>query len=348
VVDLPLNGFEVATEIGRIASEAGRPEERANAILDSLRRLVPFQAGNIQLLDLRTGACVSLARRGYPAAVTAYIDSQANTEEVEFLGLTRDRRPMRVQDLPVQRDKIHGWVHYLRPAGFREGMAVGLFTADGRHLGVLGLNTDTERHPSAATRDLIGRLTPVIAGAVDPMRSLTSLARMVHDATAGIVLDRDGSASPLPGLGTHPVLAPASAVALLAARRLAEGAAQVAFLAPYHPPESSAPEHVRVTVLACPRQPLHDTAGLVLVSPPGDLEGLTRRELEVLGLIIEGWPNPRIAAQLRVAERTAAAHVEHILEKLGARSRTLAAVRALRRGLYVPREISMRGPAGPG
>ena len=152
----------------------------------------------------------------------------------------------------------------------------------------------------------------------------------------------------LHGLGTHPVLAPASAVVLLAARLLAEGAAQVAFLAPDHLPEPNAPEHVRVTVLACPPQPLHDTAGLVLVSPPGDLEGLTRRELEVLGLIIEGWPNPRIAAQLGLAERTAAAHVEHILEKLGARSRTLAAVRALRRGLYVPREISMRGPAGPG
>jgi DNA-binding NarL/FixJ family response regulator len=70
--------------------------------------------------------------------------------------------------------------------------------------------------------------------------------------------------------------------------------------------------------------------------------------LEVLGLIIEGWPNPRIAAELGLAERTAAAHVEHILEKLEVRSRTLAAVRALRRGLYVPREISMRGPAGPG
>ena len=348
MVDVPLNGFEVAAEIGRIASESGRPEERANAILDSLRRLVPFQAADIQLLDLRTGAGVPLARRGYPAAVAAYIDSPANTEEMELLGLTRDRRPMRVQDLPVPREKIHVWVHHLRPAGFREGMAVGLFTADGRHLGVLGLNTDTERHPSPAARDLIGRLAPVIAGAVDPTRSLISLARMVHDATAGIVLDRDGSASPLRGLGTHPVLAPASAVALLAARLLAEGAAQVAFLVPYHPPESSAPGHVRVTVLACPPLPLHDTAGLVLVSPPGDLEGLTRRELEVLGLIIEGWPNPRIAAELGLAERTAAAHVEHVLEKLGVQSRTLAAVRALRRGLYVPREISMRGPTGPG
>jgi DNA-binding CsgD family transcriptional regulator len=348
VVDVPLNGFEVAAEIGRIASESGRAQERANAILDSLRRLVPFQAANIQLLDLRTGAGVSLARRGYPAAVAAYIDSPANIEDVELLGLTRDRRAMRVQDLPVPREKIHGWVHYLRPAGFREGMVVGLFAADGRHLGVLGLNTDTERHPSAEARDLVGRLAPVIAGAVDPMRSLTSLARMVRDATAGIVLDRDGNASPLHGLGTHPVLAPGYPVVLLAARRLAEGAAQVAFLAPYHPPESSAAEHVRVTVLACPPQPLHDPVGLVLVSPGGELEGLTGRELEVLGLIIEGRPIPRIAAELGLAERTAAAHVEHVLEKLGVQSRTLAAVRALRRGLYVPREISMSGPTGPG
>jgi hypothetical protein len=54
-------------------------------------------------------------------------------------------------------------------------------------------------------------------------------------------------------------------------------------------------------------------------------------------LLIEGWSNVRIAHVLVVAQRTVAAHVEQILVKLSAPSRTLAAVRAERAGLYVPR-----------
>jgi DNA-binding CsgD family transcriptional regulator len=43
-----------------------------------------------------------------------------------------------------------------------------------------------------------------------------------------------------------------------------------------------------------------------------------------------------IAQALVVAPRTVAAHLEHILAKLDAPTRTLAAVRAERDGLYVP------------
>jgi DNA-binding NarL/FixJ family response regulator len=78
----------------------------------------------------------------------------------------------------------------------------------------------------------------------------------------------------------------------------------------------------------------------VLVALPGDLHGLTRRELEVLGLLIEGWTNARIAAALVIAPRTVATHMENILAKLGAETRALAAVRALGQGLYVPRPLT--------
>jgi len=52
--------------------------------------------------------------------------------------------------------------------------------------------------------------------------------------------------------------------------------------------------------------------------------------------VIEGFANQEIARVLVVAPRTVATHLEHILVKLGAPSRTLAAVRAERSGLYVP------------
>lgn len=56
---------------------------------------------------------------------------------------------------------------------------------------------------------------------------------------------------------------------------------------------------------------------------------LTAREEEVLGLLAQGLTNKEIAKTLFVSVATAKVHVRHILEKLGARSRTEAALRAM-------------------
>ena len=53
---------------------------------------------------------------------------------------------------------------------------------------------------------------------------------------------------------------------------------------------------------------------------------LTDREMEVARLIAEGLTNSDIAGRLRISERTADAHVEHIRNKLGLRHRTQIAV----------------------
>ncbi len=62
-------------------------------------------------------------------------------------------------------------------------------------------------------------------------------------------------------------------------------------------------------------------------------EPLSRRELEVLRLMVGGRSNPEIAEQLFISRRTAAAHVSSILRKLGASSRVEAVSEAYRRGL---------------
>jgi DNA-binding NarL/FixJ family response regulator len=82
------------------------------------------------------------------------------------------------------------------------------------------------------------------------------------------------------------------------------------------------------------------------LSPVTDLHGLTPRELEVLGLLVEGCSNHEIARALVVAPRTVAAHLEHVLVKLSAPTRTLAAVRAERDGLYVPARSHRQACAG--
>ena len=59
-----------------------------------------------------------------------------------------------------------------------------------------------------------------------------------------------------------------------------------------------------------------------------EIAQLTRREREVMGLLSEGLTNAQIAARLFIAPSTAKVHVRHILEKLGARNRLQAVLRA--------------------
>lgn len=70
--------------------------------------------------------------------------------------------------------------------------------------------------------------------------------------------------------------------------------------------------------------------------PPGfAVEALTPREQEVLQLLAEGLPNKVIAQRLGISEHTVKFHVNTILGKLGAQSRTEAVTRAVRMGLLL-------------
>jgi len=62
-------------------------------------------------------------------------------------------------------------------------------------------------------------------------------------------------------------------------------------------------------------------------------ERLSARELEVLGLIVEGLTNKEIASRLCLSPDTVKNHVVHIIQKLGVSDRTQAAVMAVRQGM---------------
>jgi len=66
---------------------------------------------------------------------------------------------------------------------------------------------------------------------------------------------------------------------------------------------------------------------------PGSFDELTRRELEVLGLIAQGLRNREIAGRLVISERTVGNHISNIFSKLQVADRAQAIVRARQAGL---------------
>ena len=66
---------------------------------------------------------------------------------------------------------------------------------------------------------------------------------------------------------------------------------------------------------------------------PNPFTELSDREMEVLRLIANGFPNAQIAEQLVISEKTVKGHVSNILGKLHLADRTQAAVYAWREGI---------------
>jgi DNA-binding NarL/FixJ family response regulator len=69
-------------------------------------------------------------------------------------------------------------------------------------------------------------------------------------------------------------------------------------------------------------------------------EHLTDRENDVLAMLARGKANKEIAHDLRIGQQTVKTHVSRILSKLGAHSRTQAAMYAVETGLVVSGDLS--------
>ena len=89
------------------------------------------------------------------------------------------------------------------------------------------------------------------------------------------------------------------------------------------------PAELAVDVASASR-PTSPPRGPTPSSPP-----LTRREVEVLGMLAEGLANKNIAARLGISEHTVKTHVASILTKLDAFSRAEAVAVGARQGLIL-------------
>jgi DNA-binding NarL/FixJ family response regulator len=79
--------------------------------------------------------------------------------------------------------------------------------------------------------------------------------------------------------------------------------------------------------------PVQDSGAIAPLLAEESAEPLTPRELDVLEMLAEGLSNKMIAYRLSISEHTAKFHVNSILTKLNAGTRTEAVMRGVRLGL---------------
>src|SRR3954451_16027310 len=216
--------------------------QRSAAALEALGRVLPSDAAWLAVRDPEARRHTPLATAGAAEPLRSYFQTPVADAEVDALGLNRHRPPMLASEIPVPLAELHAWADHLLPAGFRGGLAAGLFTPGGRHIGFLSLLSGDPARPGPADR-------------------------IIEAAAAGVVLTRGGDTLPLPGLPDHRLLTRGSSILTTAARELADIRAHISFLAPL--PGSGREPLVRVTAFDCAVPDLDHLSAAVLLSPPG-------------------------------------------------------------------------------
>jgi hypothetical protein len=339
--DLPALRLELA----EIAAGTTTLQQRAQAVLERLGRILPVDAAWLAVRDPERRRHTPLATTGLAEPLRRYFLTPEADAEVDHLDLNRWRPPMLVSEIPIPLSELRAWAEHLLPAGFRGGLAAGLFTATGRHVGFLSLLSEDPHRPDRIDRRIVAAVTSVIADDLDRTREISETARIVEAAAAGAVLTRGGDTLTLPGLPDHRLLTRGSPILTTAARELADTRAHISFLAPL--PGSDRESLVRVTAFDCAVPGLDHLSGAVLLSPPGDRRGLRKLDLLVLGLLIDGTTSiPAIAAAVGVGATRVADALGRALVALSASNLAAAAVRALRAGLRIPPQLAEAGPAG--
>jgi len=63
------------------------------------------------------------------------------------------------------------------------------------------------------------------------------------------------------------------------------------------------------------------------------LSELTPRELKILQLVLAGYTNKAIAAEIFISEKTVEFHLDNIYTKIGTRTRVMAGIWAIQQGI---------------
>lgn len=319
----------LAVSLAAAAHGSPAPAKAAADVLGVLSRRVPVAAAALTMFNPIAGEHVTLCSTGYDRRVLDYLRSSAFLErDIGYRLLVQDtsRRARCWRDISIGYAQTPSAVTVFRPAGYEGGATARLTTADGRYTGDLHLSTHAVDLPDSTAMTALHQAAPLLAAATDVTRRISLVLDGLEepdDAADAAVVTGGGRLVELPGRAIpQPLLRGDMLVERVLAWRGKKPATAQAIFHHY-----ARPQWWRLRLVPVSGGTLVETAA---TEPP---YGLTPRELQVLTLLSEGLHNAAIGHRLRISERTAAHHVEHVAAKLGVSGRTAVARRVIEEGV---------------
>ncbi|HLJ60761.1 MAG TPA: helix-turn-helix transcriptional regulator [bacterium] len=323
--------------------DAGEFRER---LLWALHSAFPADSISLTDVDLRTHQVTGTIAPDIPMDRTKFTQHATDHPVIAHYEQTGDGHALKISDFLTRRQfhRLGLYSEFYRWVGTEYQLAATLPAPAGRVTG-LAVNR-TLRDFSERERRMLNLLRPHVIQAYQTASLMTQLR---HDAARGaeasgpayglISVTRDGRVlSMTPEAQT--VLAQYYGDIVQPGRRLPEDLD--AWFTHHEAPQG------RVDEVPQARLPLirgHQGRGLVVrrvvdgeqihlvvelrgrTIPPTSLErlGLTRREAEVMALVLQNYTNKTIATRLGMDQRTVAKHLEHVYNKFGVTTRGAAA-----------------------
>lgn len=318
----PEFGFTLA-DIAAGALRGRRPDV---PLLELLSSVAPAEAAILTRCSRTSHLLYAGAVFGYgPGAVAPMTSPEFLSRDPAYRSILRggSRSPIRSWvDPDYAYEQSPAARGFLLPAGFRGGLSMRLSTATGHHVGDFHMSTKDRFVPSPAQLAVLGRSLAVVADILDDTATSPQQPVVLVDEGRTVVVDgaqQSEFAPLLPCLRSH------------ATAGRSERSRSFRWLGPSR---------------TWYRVDLHWSGpGLRAEAHRETLpHRLSHRELEVLDRLCTGATNGEIAQQLCLSERTVAHHVERILDKLAARTRTAAVAIAVREGLTLCPAVAPRRP----
>lgn len=302
-------------ELGAILGSAESRQARSGEILRQLREVVPYAAASVTAMREGSTDHVSLANDGYTEPVERHLNRWFVRNDPAYLLMRRSAcPPLRWRDSPFAYRETYSAREVFIPAGFDEGVTVCVHNRRGCYTGSLHLSVDDRHHPTDDAVRFLTHLQVMLGELTDLGTPPPQVVPEAEKVTVSLTGERrPGDVRPVPDELIRQVRRMAAADTLPSWFWWRSGCGEVRLVTT---------ERIGGEI----------SVGQTVAELP---YALSVRELEVLTLVARGLTNLQVARRLAISPKTVAKHVEHTLAKLGAVSRTEAAVRATRVGLLL-------------
>ena len=154
-------------EVTAVAAGADATGRWLKALRPLLRALVDDDAAWLGRFDAVSGRYLPLLEDGDVEPLRQLFASDVAAADIQQLRFRRPGWPMLGHKILPQLGELRGWSTHLAPAGFHDGLGVGLLTEDRRRVGYLTLLTYRPEAAPAVAAALLHAVNPLIADAVD-------------------------------------------------------------------------------------------------------------------------------------------------------------------------------------